>query len=86
MEGHGDNVGAALYGGAVLAVPHLREPVRLFSHADPGLVAVVFVPEMTGATWVARAALPEKVPHPTPPSTSRWQVVSSSGCTPATAR
>ena len=63
MEGHGDNVGAALYGGAVLAVPHVREPIRLFSHADPGLVAVVFVPEMTGATWVARAALPATVPH-----------------------
>jgi homoserine kinase len=64
MEGHGDNVGAALYGGAVLAVPGVREPVRLLTHNDLDLIAVVFVPEVTGATWAARAALPATVPHP----------------------
>ena len=64
MEGHGDNVGAALYGGAILAVPSVREAVRLLTHADLDLVAVVFVPEITGATWAARAALPATVPHP----------------------
>jgi len=63
MEGHGDNVGAALYGGAVLAVPGVREPVRLLTHADLDLVAVLFVPTITGATWAARAALPTTVPH-----------------------
>ena len=64
MEGHGDNVGAALYGGAVLAVPQVREAVRLCECDDLGLVAVVFVPEITGATWAARAALPATIPHP----------------------
>jgi homoserine kinase len=63
MEGHGDNVGAALYGGAVLAVPGARSPVRLLTHSALGLEAVLFVPEMTGATSAARAALPPGVPH-----------------------
>ena len=64
MEGHGDNVGAALYGGAVLAMPHLREPIQLLSGGELDLVAVIFVPEVTGATWAARAALPGTIPHP----------------------
>ena len=64
MEGHGDNVGAALYGGAVLAVPGVHEAVRLCACDDLGLVAVLFVPRVTGATWAARAALPALVPHP----------------------
>jgi homoserine kinase len=64
MEGHGDNVGAALYGGAVMAVPHVREPFQLLGNGTLDLVAVVFVPEVTGATWAARAALPGTIPHP----------------------
>ena len=63
MEGHGDNVGAALYGGAVLAVPTLREPVRLLTHDRLELAVVVFIPEVTGLTWAARAALPPAIPH-----------------------
>jgi homoserine kinase len=63
MEGHGDNVGAAIYGGAVVAVPGAAAPVRLLTHADLGLEAVVFIPEATGATRAARAALPATVPH-----------------------
>ena len=61
MEGHGDNVGAALYGGAILSVPGLGRAIRLGSAADLGLVAVVFIPEEHGATWVARAELPQHV-------------------------
>jgi len=64
MEGHGDNVGAAIYGGAVLAVPGLKRPVQLTTGTDLGLVAVVYIPEATGATWAARAALPHEVPVP----------------------
>jgi homoserine kinase len=64
MEGHGDNVGAALYGGAVMAVPHVREPFQLLGEGDLGLISLVFVPEVTGATWAARAALPTTIPHP----------------------
>jgi len=63
MEGHGDNVGAALYGGAVLAVPHIQGVARLWSGEDLGLTAVTFIPEATGATRAARAALPLSVPH-----------------------
>ena len=62
MEGHGDNVGAALYGGAVLAVPGVAEPMALLGAATPALTAVVFIPTMTGATSAARAVLPRKVP------------------------
>ncbi|MGI9252320.1 MAG: homoserine kinase, partial [Thermomicrobiales bacterium] len=54
MEGHGDNVGASLYGGAVLAVPGVAGPVRLLTNRDFGLEAVVFIPRMTGATTAAR--------------------------------
>ena len=63
MEGHGDNVGAALYGGAVLAVPGVRGPVRLLPDRPLDVLAVVFIPEMTGATSAARAALPATIPH-----------------------
>jgi homoserine kinase len=64
MEGHGDNVGAAIYGGAILAVPGIQEAIRLTNGADLGLVGAVFIPEATGATWAARAALPGTIPHP----------------------
>ena len=63
MEGHGDNVGAAVYGGAVLAVPGLTDVLKLRQEAHYPLDAVVFIPEMTGATAAARAALPSQVPH-----------------------
>ncbi|MBA3450641.1 MAG: homoserine kinase [Chloroflexia bacterium] len=63
MEGHGDNVGAALYGGAVLAVPEVPDSVQLLTHDQLDLCAVVFIPEATGMTRAARAALPPTVPH-----------------------
>ncbi|MBA2598220.1 MAG: homoserine kinase [Chloroflexota bacterium] len=63
MEGHGDNVGAALYGGAVLAVPEVPDPVQLLTHGRLDLCAVIFIPEATGLTRAARAALPPTVPH-----------------------
>jgi homoserine kinase len=63
MEGHGDNVGAALYGGAVLAVPEVAHPVQLLTHHRLDLCAVVFVPQATALTRAARAALPPQVPH-----------------------
>lgn len=64
MEGHGDNVGAAIYGGAVLAVTGVREALILGDGESLGLVAAVFIPEATSATWAARAALPATVPLP----------------------
>lgn len=63
MEGHGDNVGAALYGGAVLAVPEVADPIQLLTHGDLDLCAIIYVPEETGLTRAARAALPPTVPH-----------------------
>jgi homoserine kinase len=64
MEGHGDNVGAAIYGGAVLAVAGVNDALCLSNGATMGLTPVVFIPEATSATWAARAALPSSVPHP----------------------
>jgi homoserine kinase len=61
IEGHGDNVGAALHGGAILSVPGLGRAIRLTSGHDLGLTTVVFVPDAHGATWVARAELPQHV-------------------------
>jgi homoserine kinase len=63
IEGHGDNVGAAMFGGAVLSVPGVHRIVPLWADGEPGFSTVVFIPEATGATWAARAALPNHVPH-----------------------
>jgi homoserine kinase len=75
MEGHGDNVGAALFGGAVLAVPQVPEPVQLLTHQQLDLCAVVFIPEVTGLTRAARAALPPTVPH----ANAAFNVATASG-------
>lgn len=64
MEGHGDNVGAAFFGGAILAVAGMTRAIRLANAEDLGLVAVTFIPEATSATWAARAALPSTIPLP----------------------
>ena len=66
MEGHGDNVGAAIYGGAILSVPGVPEAIQLIppGSALADLTAVVYIPGVTGATWAARAALPATVPLP----------------------
>jgi homoserine kinase len=61
MEGHGDNVGAAIHGGAILSVPGLGRAVSLTAGRDLDLGAVVFIPTVHGATWVARAELPQHV-------------------------
>lgn len=63
IEGHGDNVGATMYGGAIMAVPHISGVTRLWHEEDLGLTCVLFIPEATGATSAARAALPGTVPH-----------------------
>jgi homoserine kinase len=64
MEGHGDNVGAAMFGGAILAVAGMSDAIRLCNGEELGLTAVVFIPEATSATWAARAALPSSIPLP----------------------
>lgn len=62
MEGHGDNVGAAFFGGAILAVTGMSRAILLSNGDDLGLIAVTFIPEATSATWAARAALPSTIP------------------------
>jgi homoserine kinase len=59
IEGHADNVAAALYGGIVAADGGIA-----FSLSDGAdLRAVLFVPETTLHTTAARAALPPEVSH-----------------------
>jgi homoserine kinase len=59
IEGHPDNVGAALYGGFVIC-PGDAPPTRF--DAAPGLEGVLAIPPEPVATADARAALPAEVP------------------------
>ncbi|MEA2297566.1 MAG: homoserine kinase [Solirubrobacteraceae bacterium] len=58
LEGHPDNVAAALHGGVVICAD--GQVVRF--QAPPGLDAVLVVPEAAVPTAAARAALPAEVP------------------------
>jgi homoserine kinase len=58
LEGHPDNVAAALLGGIVVCAG--GEPVRI--EVPPGLEGVVAIPSFDVPTAAARAALPPEVP------------------------
>jgi homoserine kinase len=58
MEGHGDNVGAALYGGMVVSVFDGQRYRAVPVPVADDLRAVVFVPEKLLSTAAARAVLP----------------------------
>ncbi|MFN2616321.1 MAG: homoserine kinase [Thermoleophilaceae bacterium] len=58
LEGHPDNVAAALYGGFVICAG--EEPTRF--DPPPGLEAVLALPPEQIDTGEARAAMPEQVP------------------------
>ena len=60
MEGHADNVAAAVYGGLVL-VPAEGVPIRL--PLNPTLRVVVAVPERVLATFHARTVIGSSHPH-----------------------
>jgi len=63
IEGHPDNVAAAVYGGAVLS---LRTPAGLRTAplaVAPELVFLLAVPPFPSDTRAARAALPKSLPH-----------------------
>jgi homoserine kinase len=60
IEGHPDNVAAALYGGFVICAGNGEPPVR-FDPA-PGLEGVIAIPPHEVPTAEARAALPDAVP------------------------
>jgi homoserine kinase len=59
LEGHGDNLAAALTGGACLTWNGHIERIADDVPATP----IALVPETTVATAAARAALPSEVPH-----------------------
>jgi homoserine kinase len=63
IEGHPDNVAAAIYGGFVLAYQG-RTGVRVArGNIDASIGAALFIPETSVATEAARSLLPEVVPH-----------------------
>lgn len=64
LEGHPDNVAAALYGGITLAVTSPRQPITLRRFRPPdGWIPVVFVTREESHTEEMRAALPASIPH-----------------------
>jgi homoserine kinase len=64
LEGHPDNVAAALYGGFTLAVTQSGEvTVRRF-RVPEAWIPVLFVAAAESRTEDMRAALPGRVPHP----------------------
>ena len=67
MEGHPDNVAAALYGGATVAWMenhYGKEVAQSFMlGVDTRISAVAFIPSTSVATSKARKMLPEMIPH-----------------------
>ena len=67
MEGHPDNVAAALYGNAVVAWQedqHGKEVAQAISlSVDTRIRGVAFIPSTAVATSKARKMLPEMIPH-----------------------
>jgi homoserine kinase len=62
LEGHPDNVAAALHGGFVICPGAGEQPVRF--DPPPGLEGVVAIPDHEVPTAEARAAMPAEVPLP----------------------
>jgi homoserine kinase len=64
LEGHPDNVAAALYGGITLAVAAPRQPLTLRRfHSPERWIPVLFIPQAESPTHEMRAALPATVSH-----------------------
>ena len=67
MEGHPDNVAAALYGNAVVAWQedqHGKDVAQAISlSVDTRIRAIAFIPSTAVATSKARKMLPEVIPH-----------------------
>ena len=67
LEGHPDNVAAALRGGATIAwmddVMGVKIGRSISIPVHPSLKAAIFIPENTLSTSKARKLLPESVPH-----------------------
>ncbi len=63
IEGHPDNVAAAIYGGFVMAYGHGEHVAVVQGRVHPDLRAAIVVPEVAVETRAARRLLPEAVPH-----------------------
>jgi len=63
MEGHPDNVAAALHGGAVLAWTGNEFADAIKLEVSPRISAVAFIPSNHVPTSKARKLLPETIPH-----------------------
>lgn len=63
IEGHPDNVAAATYGGVTIAYRDAGRFRAVSTAADPRVRAVVFLAPEPVETRLARAMLPEAVPH-----------------------
>ncbi len=63
IEGHPDNVAAAIYGGFVMAYGSSDGVAVAQGRLTDDLGAVVLIPETPVATEAARSLLPELVPH-----------------------
>jgi homoserine kinase len=63
LEGHPDNVAPALHGGFVISGQTDEDVWADQSPVDPSVRAVVFVPDQSLATEIARGLLPRSVPH-----------------------
>src|SRR2546428_322926 len=67
LEGHPDNVAAAIYGGATLVLRGAAGELAFTPlPVHPSLVLVFAVPDFRVETGRARAGLPHVVPHPSP--------------------
>ena len=62
IEGHPDNVVAAIHGGLQLVVTDQERLYAASINVPPELAAVLFIPDFRISTSDARAVLPEKVP------------------------
>ncbi|MEJ7758445.1 MAG: homoserine kinase [Gemmatimonadaceae bacterium] len=63
IEGHADNVAAALYGGAVLAVRTAAGHAVARLRVAPGVAFVIVIPGFACDTKVSRSVLPESVAY-----------------------
>ncbi|MFC7621780.1 homoserine kinase [Microlunatus sp. GCM10028923] len=63
IEGHADNVAAALLGGLVIAYPGPDRVGAVQVPVHPDLAAMVYLPDTSVPTSEARGLLPAEVPH-----------------------
>ncbi|MET0692637.1 MAG: homoserine kinase [Propionibacteriaceae bacterium] len=63
IEGHPDNVAAAIYGGFVMAYDSVHGIAVAQGAVADGLGVVLYVPDTPVATHAARNLLPDEVPH-----------------------